>query len=630
MSDITSNMNRLREAGYWGIGLSIVGSLFLSSGLCLQKLVQKNQDTDRRTNNSSINPSISSTNGSNLNNNKIFSYRIAGMTYVTLGVLIQCFVDVLLPLSTIAPLSAQTIIYTTILEFIFLDGELTRFTMICLSLIVFGIITCVNGSIYMDGFYSLPTLISIFTVKYKIIIVLLSIGVLVTLREIGKSRSYSNNSVIYTNRRGLLYLAFSAALFSAYFNTLLKGLLEITKYSVLTNYRSFFSPGLVFLLIGLLVIGLFKMLFVSYALNDFHHMRFLPCYHSLAILFTSLCGLLFYEEFSYDRSKYFTLTTKPTNKPINYLPSQQINLYSFLRLSNRRLQEEVVDDDIPFLDDDDNYYWIPPTDKLLYAIGLSMIVVGVFMMVYRYDASKYVTVSADYLEESFGLLSDETSNRDIVIVNQSDKNYYMNHSDYKKTPTTLSSTQMISTTNKKIDKKITAKSYGSTEKTNESDSEVVIERSQRRAALIDYGRGSNYASNQQNSTTNNPTSNPNNNITTITTNKHRYTNQNNAPIDISNSLLNTMTSSLFSKNANRITSSSTSNPSNNTFSGVAREGTGIEEDFIMKSSKKSIGLSPSVSSQSFHQLIVESEHEKSNIINDTDSLVNSDDDDETI
>ena len=42
-----------------------------------------------------------------------------------LGQLLKTLVNVLLPQSTIAPLSCQTIIYSTFFEYLFVDGEMS-------------------------------------------------------------------------------------------------------------------------------------------------------------------------------------------------------------------------------------------------------------------------------------------------------------------------------------------------------------------------------------------------------------------------------------------------------------------------------------------------------------------------
>lgn len=40
--DHSNRLQRYQELGFAGIGLSVLSSIFMSAGLCLQKLVQKN------------------------------------------------------------------------------------------------------------------------------------------------------------------------------------------------------------------------------------------------------------------------------------------------------------------------------------------------------------------------------------------------------------------------------------------------------------------------------------------------------------------------------------------------------------------------------------------------------------
>ena len=112
-----------------GVCISIVGALFTSSGLCLQKIVHKRVSAD-----SSIGPLykqptyIAGTHSLPqylLAHSHTISLPQPGIAYVVLGQLLKTLVNVMLPQSTIAPLSCQTIIYSTFFEYLFVDGEMS-------------------------------------------------------------------------------------------------------------------------------------------------------------------------------------------------------------------------------------------------------------------------------------------------------------------------------------------------------------------------------------------------------------------------------------------------------------------------------------------------------------------------
>lgn len=90
------------DLGCWGIGLAVVGALFTSTGLCLQKIVQRKM--------------ASTPSHGPVSRNRWY---IAGITYVFVGQILKVFVNVMVPMTVIAPLSAQTILVSTVLEWLF-------------------------------------------------------------------------------------------------------------------------------------------------------------------------------------------------------------------------------------------------------------------------------------------------------------------------------------------------------------------------------------------------------------------------------------------------------------------------------------------------------------------------------
>lgn len=96
------------ELGVWGIALTIIAALFTSTGLCLQKIVHRKVLADP-----SSGPVYA------------HSLYIAGLGYVSLGLLLKLVVDALIPQSTVAPLSSLGVMFSVILEYLFLDADMS-------------------------------------------------------------------------------------------------------------------------------------------------------------------------------------------------------------------------------------------------------------------------------------------------------------------------------------------------------------------------------------------------------------------------------------------------------------------------------------------------------------------------
>jgi multidrug transporter EmrE-like cation transporter len=147
----------------------------MSCGLCLQKLVQKKIAEDP-----SKGPAYKN------------SMYIAGISYVGMGLIMKAVLNALLPQSTIAVLSAQTVVFTAVLEYLMLQGEMKTRTMICLAVIIGGIVLSMCGANIIDGEYSFEELRPLFVTRTSILVTTSSIAAIVAVREFLKITSSKN------------------------------------------------------------------------------------------------------------------------------------------------------------------------------------------------------------------------------------------------------------------------------------------------------------------------------------------------------------------------------------------------------------------------------------------------------
>jgi len=274
------------ELGIWGIVISIIAAVFTSAGLCLQKVVHK-----RILNNPDLAPA-----------HKHPLY-LAGVAYVALGLILKTSLDFLLPLSTVAPLSAQTVVYSTFFEYLFLDGELSRISIISLIFVIIGIIVSMMGANIDDGSgYNLHDLWHLFMTETCVILSGSLLAIIIGLREIFKSPPSASSSSI-KNALGLLYLSFCSAVFAGWFGTASKALVELIKYAFLHGMHTSDAKrsGIWIILIFLPLLGIPKLRYVGYALSEYHHLQFLPLYQSLTIAANVMCGIVYFQDMSDSR-----------------------------------------------------------------------------------------------------------------------------------------------------------------------------------------------------------------------------------------------------------------------------------------------------------------------------------------
>lgn len=270
----------IREIGYWGIGVSIVGALFTSSGLCLQKAVHK-----KIAENPELGPPSRHT------------LYIAGVAYVGMGLLLKALLYVLLPQSAAAPLSAQTILFSSVLEYLFLGGPMKRITAAALLTMGTGIILATLGANTLDGEYSLVDLFNNFKSVSAIVSTAGAAALVLTIREVARS-----SSPLYNDSKGLVYLSFSAGIFAGWLGTAIKCLSEVVKYAFLHGMRpsthDAAQSGLWIFVLALPILSIPKLSTVGYALVQFHPKQFLPCYQAAAIMANAFGGIAYFKDFA--------------------------------------------------------------------------------------------------------------------------------------------------------------------------------------------------------------------------------------------------------------------------------------------------------------------------------------------
>lgn len=96
-------------------------------------------------------------------------YFISGVLYVCIGYVLRVTLYGFLPLSTLAPLSALTIVFSIILEYYILNYEMKQITIICSFFIIIGVGICSLSANIVDESYSLKSLQSLFFIRFNFI-----------------------------------------------------------------------------------------------------------------------------------------------------------------------------------------------------------------------------------------------------------------------------------------------------------------------------------------------------------------------------------------------------------------------------------------------------------------------------
>lgn len=260
-----------------GIGLSIFGSFATSGGMVLQKMVKKHVEV-----NPDAGPEFAH-----------FKY-IFGLVAVVVGLLCKTVICGLLPQLTLAALSAQSFLYSAILEYLFLDVSLSWVSIGSLLVCFVGLSLAIIGSEIADVDYSLRNLESLYLRTSAIIFSSSGVIFLVVPRLFLPGKS--NELGIFD----LIYRVVSSALLASWYGVFLKAFVEATMYMFIyggEDLENHVVAAFVIVLLGL-VFGLSKLRFISYSQQFFHPLLFQPLFHSLSVLLHVLCGILYFRELS--------------------------------------------------------------------------------------------------------------------------------------------------------------------------------------------------------------------------------------------------------------------------------------------------------------------------------------------
>ena len=200
---------------------------------------------------------------------------IAGISYVVIGILIKPFIDMLLPMSTAAVLSAQSIICTYIIEYIFAARSMDYKLVISLVLIFLGICVGTYSANIVDGIYSIDDIRHMFINVNTIVTTAVIVALLVGSRQI---LAYSAGGMKTSG--GLFLSVTTAGVVAGWFATSMKAVMELFKYTFLHGMDSISFGNLWLWLLALLVAALFtiKMNVVEMCLIEYPPAQFLPLY----------------------------------------------------------------------------------------------------------------------------------------------------------------------------------------------------------------------------------------------------------------------------------------------------------------------------------------------------------------
>ena len=149
---------------------------------------------------------------------------LVGLGCVMLGALSSIVCDGLLPLSTLAPLSCQTVVYKILLSRVVLKEDVSRVTWAAMALMVVGMVVSVCGANLYDASYTLDILLDLFLQPKALLYTVLSGLVLFVLRRVVKHVFHND----FGSWLGLAYLTLASGLVAGWTGTLSKALVELS------------------------------------------------------------------------------------------------------------------------------------------------------------------------------------------------------------------------------------------------------------------------------------------------------------------------------------------------------------------------------------------------------------------
>ena len=280
-----------------GVGLanSAAGSFLTALGLVLQQQANVRRQEKTHAQYAYAQPGVYAAEATNSASRVPLSdpQYLAGLGCVMLGATSSIFCDGLLPQSTLAPLTCQTIVYKILLGRVLLKEEVTTVTWVALSLMVTGMVVSVCGANLYDGSYTLATLLDLFLQPTALLYTVLSGLVLFVLRRVLKHVLKND----FSTWMGLGYLTLASGMIAGWTGTLIKALVELTITATTAGARDFRHVGTYVFVVLLPWLVSIKLKYVSIGLKHFSTDVFMPLYQATVIGCCAVSGVFYYLDF---------------------------------------------------------------------------------------------------------------------------------------------------------------------------------------------------------------------------------------------------------------------------------------------------------------------------------------------
>lgn len=270
-----------------GIALSVAGAFFTAMGLVCQKDVTRKIQKEPE-----LGPVYCN------------CQYLTSFLFIMIGLGSNTLMVGMLPLISIAVLSSQAFIYTTLLEQVFIkEGGFCGFSMLNLfniGLTVTGIAIMAVFANVSDIKYSPFTLEA--AVEAPISIVTTTLGLFLIVCTF--CCCTPDESSIGNYDLPLVGRVFSGAILSAWYTVSLKLTLELGLFFFRNGFNAMVGKvvtEIVFLQIILFVLGIVKVRYVVSILQSYHALQFLPLYQGATYIVVASYGILYFDELNATR-----------------------------------------------------------------------------------------------------------------------------------------------------------------------------------------------------------------------------------------------------------------------------------------------------------------------------------------
>mmetsp|Transcript_109487 Transcript_109487/g.317727 ORF Transcript_109487/g.317727 Transcript_109487/m.317727 type:complete len:421 (-) Transcript_109487:276-1538(-) len=378
-----------KQQAVLGLVNSIVGSALTALGLVLQQQCQIEQQREQRS--FGVKGPIES---SALLAEPRY---LIGLFFVVLGGASSLANDGLLPQSTLAPLTAQTILYKSLLSRWILRVPISRMHGFALVTMSVGMVIATLGANLDDGVYSLQALLTMFEQPPALLYTVLAGLVLFVFRRIIKH--YFENS--FNNWFGLAYLTLASGLIAGWTGTLIKAVVEISISSLSSNTGDFKRVGTYCLAVLIPWLVSIKLKYVSIALAHFNNDIFMPLYQAVVIACNAVCGLFYYMDFDIMGTELSSSDVDDMEAIGPHIVPLSDDTYdiSFASSGTSTVATHSNDDDLPGSHGSDDASGVPvdvtepysepvvivedfapDSNIIVFAIGTGITIIGVLMM----------------------------------------------------------------------------------------------------------------------------------------------------------------------------------------------------------------------------------------------------------